>query len=138
MNTILSDTSAPDPFGLPGDHGGVRLNGWLDRQANNEEGIMHHFNELNPSEAERLALLAEEMGEAQQAIGKILRHGYESVNPDNEGGPTNRGALTREVGDVLLAISLLTEAKDLRIEDVNARADHKRQTVKRYLHHQAV
>lgn len=32
-----------------------------------------HFNGLTPAEAERLALLLEELGEAQQAIGKILR-----------------------------------------------------------------
>jgi hypothetical protein len=37
-----------------------------------------NFNGLAPAETERLALLLEELGEAQQAIGKILRHGYES------------------------------------------------------------
>ena len=36
------------------------------------------FNKLSAAEAERLALLLEELGEAQQAIGKILRHGYEN------------------------------------------------------------
>ncbi len=35
--------------------------------------VMTHFNELTPAEAERLAYLAEECGEAIQIIGKILR-----------------------------------------------------------------
>ena len=35
------------------------------------------FNKLSDAETERLAILAEEMGEAQQAIGKIIRHARE-------------------------------------------------------------
>ncbi len=61
-----------------------------------------HFNQLSPSEAERLAMLAEGCGEVVQAIGKILRHGYESTHPD--GGPTNRATLERECGDVYHSI----------------------------------
>lgn len=38
-------------------------------------------NNLTAAEQERLAILAEEMGEALQIIGKIIRHGYESYNP---------------------------------------------------------
>lgn len=34
------------------------------------------FNQLTNAQAERLHILLEELGEAQQAIGKILRHGY--------------------------------------------------------------
>lgn len=49
------------------------------------------FNELNPAQVELLALLAEEMGEAIQAIGKVLRHGYESYHPVTEDG--NRESL---------------------------------------------
>lgn len=52
------------------------------------------FNRLTPAEAERLALLAEECGEAIQAIGKILRHGYESNHP--EFTETNRTQLPDE------------------------------------------
>lgn len=44
---------------------------------------MEHFNQLSPAEAERLALLSEELGEAQQAIGKILRHGQPSMQGVN-------------------------------------------------------
>jgi hypothetical protein len=40
---------------------------------------MEYFNSLTPAELERLSLLLEELGEAQQAIGKILRHGYKEL-----------------------------------------------------------
>ena len=108
------------------------------------------FNGLTPAEAERLSYLLEELGEAQQAIGKILRHGYESRDPtkpvpvfnDNRGGhtgyrntsPTNRQMLERELGDVRRAINMLTKAGDLSefgIDAVIARGPPLR-----YMHHQ--
>jgi len=95
--------------------------------------VSQHFNQLTPAEAERLALLLEELGEAQQAIGKILRHGYESTHPD--GGPTNREALERECGDVRHAMIRLCEAGDLSKRAIHDRADAKAEQVVRYLHH---
>lgn len=94
------------------------------------------FNGLTPAEAERLALLLEELGEAQQAIGKILRHGYERYNPDLDGGPTNRVALTVELGDVLAAMKMLAAKRDIPWKIVAGRASFKRLKVKKYLHHQ--
>ena len=73
-----------------------------------------HFNELTPAEAERLALLAEELGETTHAIGKILRHGYESKNPYHPTGQTNREALEKEVADVYVAVRMMFEAGDIR------------------------
>lgn len=96
---------------------------------------MEHFNGLTPAEAERLALLAEEMGEAIQAIGKVLRHGYESRHP--EGGPTNRETLERECGDVRHAMIRLCDAGDLSKQRIHDCADMKAKTVSRYLHHNA-
>ena len=96
--------------------------------------MSEHFNRLTPSEAERLALLAEELGEAVQAIGKVLRHGYESSHPS--GGPTNREALERELGDVRHAMIRICLAGDLRKEAIHARAEAKAASVKKYLHHQ--
>ena len=111
---------------------------------------MTYFNELTPAQAERLFYLLEELGEAQQAIGKILRHGYESRDPtkatpvfDDNGGqtgwrntsPTNRELLERELGDVGRAINLLVGAEDLvasRINDVIAKG-----APLKYMHHQA-
>lgn len=95
--------------------------------------VSQHFNQLTPAEAERLALLLEELGEAQQAIGKILRHGYESTHPD--GGPTNREALERECGDVRHAMLRLCDAGDLSMRAIHDRADAKAAQVVRYLHH---
>ena len=93
-----------------------------------------HFNALTPAEAERLALLLEEMGEAQQMIGKILRHGYQSSHPN--GGPTNRFQLCKEVGDVLVAIDMLVSKDDLDGTDIERFRSQKRVSVKQYLHHQ--
>ncbi|HEY9146980.1 MAG TPA: hypothetical protein VIN36_09870 [Thiobacillus sp.] len=95
---------------------------------------MKHFNQLTPAEAERLALLLEEMGEAQQIIGKILRHGYESRHPD--GGDTNRGLLEKELGDVRHAMILLCLADDLDKSAIHDHADRKAIKVCQYLHHQ--
>ena len=91
---------------------------------------------LNPAQAERLFYLLEELGEAQQAIGKILRHGYESRDPtkatptydDNRGGQdcwrntsaTNRETLARELGDVQRAINMLLEANDVSSNEMKA------------------
>lgn len=96
---------------------------------------MTHFNQLTPAQAERLALLAEELGEAQQAIGKILRHGFESRHPTTP-GPTNRESLERELGDVCHAIARLADAGDVQAEVIEHRAADKRVTVAPYLHHQ--
>lgn len=95
---------------------------------------MQSFNKLKPSEAERLALLAEEMGEAIQVIGKILRHGFDSVHPN--GGPNNRTLLEKELGDVRHAMIRMCEAGDLDKDSIHAAAEAKRESVEQYLHHQ--
>ena len=97
---------------------------------------MSHFNGLSESELERLAILSEELGEAQQCIGKILRHGYESYNPVVDTGLANRRELERECGDVLEAIVMLCRARDLNEAGVNARQAAKRASIQRWLHHQ--
>jgi NTP pyrophosphatase (non-canonical NTP hydrolase) len=94
------------------------------------------FNELTPAEAERLALLAEEMGEALQAIGKVLRHGYESYHPDHPEGPSNRHALTREIGDVYAAVCLMCDRGDLKHAEVAEGCERKKVAVQQYLHEQ--
>jgi NTP pyrophosphatase (non-canonical NTP hydrolase) len=101
------------------------------------EVTMEFSNELEPAELERLALLSEEMGEAQQVIGKIIRHGYESWDPTGKVQGTNREQLVREIGDVTLAISLLYQAEDISHDDVDRRVLEKSEKVKQYLHHQA-
>jgi NTP pyrophosphatase (non-canonical NTP hydrolase) len=97
---------------------------------------MTPFNRLTPAEAERLALLSEELGEAQQAIGKILRLGYEGKHPAALYATTNRTQLEKELGDVQHAISRMAEAGDISSERVALNQEHKAQTITQYLHHQ--
>lgn len=93
------------------------------------------FNGLSNAEAERLAVLAEELAEAQQAVGKILRFGYDTAHPD--GGDTNRGHLVQELGDVRNAERMLIDAGDLNPADIQLRAKAKSLTIGQYLHHQS-
>lgn len=96
---------------------------------------MGNFNKLTSAETERLALLLEELGEAQQAIGKILRHGYESKNPDDIFALTNRQALEREIGDVIASVQLMEQAGDLSSIAISERIGVKLEKVKAYFHH---
>jgi len=96
---------------------------------------MKFSNGLTPAQAERLALLAEECGEVVQAIGKVLRHGYESTHPD--GGPTNRENLERECGDLRYAIMLLARSGDLKEAAIARSSVEKAKSVQRFLHHNA-
>jgi NTP pyrophosphatase (non-canonical NTP hydrolase) len=93
-----------------------------------------HFNKLTPAEAERLAILGEECGEVVQAIGKILRHGYESRHPD--GGLTNREQLELELGDVLCLGRIMGVAGDISMQAVETRCAVKPAKLVRYTHHQ--
>lgn len=96
------------------------------------------FNQLTCAEAERLALLSEELGEAQQAVGKILRHGYESVHPSPiaKDACTNRAKLEKELGDVLVAIQLMQYGNDVRRFIIDENKDEKLKRVREWLHHQ--
>jgi len=98
--------------------------------------MSEHFNELSPAEAERLALLLEEMGESIQVIGKILRHGYNSCHPDSLSGPDNRNLLEQELGDVYAAITLLSRSGDVDNDEINQYQYDKLERVQQYLHHQ--
>jgi NTP pyrophosphatase (non-canonical NTP hydrolase) len=100
--------------------------------------MSEHFNELTPAEAERLACLAEECGEVVQAVGIILRHGFESRNPkgSDDGDPTNRETLERECGDILATLDLLGAARDINTEAMESARTKKHQSRKAYFHHQ--
>ncbi|MGH7166790.1 MAG: hypothetical protein ACREIS_14820 [Nitrospiraceae bacterium] len=96
-------------------------------------------NWLSPAETERLAILMEEMGEALQAVGKILRHGYESTNPLLPGSDTNRTDLAHELGDVSAAIQLLMmeDVEKLMVRAFKRAKIMKYKTGTAYLHHQS-
>lgn len=93
------------------------------------------FNKLTDAQSERLALLLEELGEAQQVIGKILRHGFESFHPDRP-DTTNRLLLEQELGDVRAAVDILIKAGDLNEDMIGYSKDDKLLRVVKYLHHQ--
>ena len=95
-----------------------------------------NFNELTPAQTERLAILAEEMGEAIQVIGKILRHGYESRNPLDKDSITNRECLELEMGDVLAALYLMEGEMDVDSDEIITRMTVKGVRIKQWLHHQ--
>jgi hypothetical protein len=73
---------------------------------------------LTPGEIERLAILAEECGEIAQAVGKVLRFGWERRSP--YGGRQNRGALEREIGSLRAIVNLMLDVDDLRLTEVQA------------------
>lgn len=91
------------------------------------------FNKLTPAEAERLAYLIEELAEVQQAACKILRHGFDSFNPDNRAAGTNRGQLEREISDVLGAVARMRDAGDIHRNILTSYTPNKGA---RYMHHQ--
>lgn len=94
-----------------------------------------HLPRLSPIQIERLALLSEELGEAQQAVGKILRHGLYSINPDGDPSWQNYQDLERELGHVVAAIMLLSRVIPCSWEIINRHRDEKLKTVSKYLHH---
>lgn len=75
------------------------------------------FNRLTNAEAERLAMLAEECGEVIQVIGKILRHGYTSCNPNDPNMTTNWALLKGELNDISAIVHGMITAGDYREED---------------------
>jgi NTP pyrophosphatase (non-canonical NTP hydrolase) len=98
---------------------------------------MSHFNQLTPSEAERLAMLAEECAEVIQVIGKILRHGYASYHPDDPHGPDNQRLLEKELIDVFAVHIAMFDAGDIRSPGVLEDVARKRWLKKlQYTHHQ--
>jgi NTP pyrophosphatase (non-canonical NTP hydrolase) len=89
---------------------------------------------MNQAELERLALLSEECGEVVKIIGKIIRHGYESFNPFDEGETTNRDLLKSELGDVLFAMRLMSANHDVDETIIQAYSNHKAVRIGKYLH----
>lgn len=85
-------------------------------------------------QAERLALIQEEASEVGHAVAKIVRHGFESSNPMHPGSPSNRQALSKEVGHLLLACDLLMGAKDVDVADVFAEYRRKAESIHKWLH----
>ena len=100
------------------------------------EKMSEHFNGLTPAEAERLAILAEECGEVMQAIGKVLRHGYEDYSPYDVTHTTNRVKLENECGDLAGILHIMAVRGDVRPAAVEAMREAKIAKLPRWTHHQ--
>ena len=88
------------------------------------------------AEVERLAVLAEELGEACQAVGKVLRFGWDSYHPRLVERGSNREMLETELGHVLSAIRLLSTSGDVEIELIESAAERKTWSRERWLRNQ--
>lgn len=95
-----------------------------------------NFNQLSNKQLEQLYILSEELGEAQQAIGKILRHGYESFSPFDKSKTTNRSNLERELADIMFAMKLLVQSDEIDYKNLKIKAMEKEEKVITYLHYQ--
>lgn len=84
---------------------------------------------------EALALLVEECGEAMQAAGKCLRHGIDHRNPTEKAAPTNREAVAREIGDLLVVIDLLIQTGICTRSEIECRRVEKLEYIGQWLHH---
>jgi len=93
------------------------------------------FSNLKSDTEERLAILLEEMGEAQQIIGKILRHGLRSSHP-HFGDVPNIELLEKELGHVLAVIDLMVRGGELRGAELKRHADEKIVKLREWTHHQ--
>lgn len=96
---------------------------------------------LSPAEAERLHMLIEEAGEVIQASTKILRHGYQSHNPDvSPPVVPNRLDLERELADLIAVVSSMGVAGDILLPDeaglYSTTAARTWERKLRYTHHQ--
>lgn len=96
----------------------------------------NHFNQLTEAQAERLTLLAEECAEVVQACCKILRHGYESYNPNEKNSRSNRRHLENELAQVLWAIMALDHEAEIDYAYILGLSAMVYPEKKAYLHHQ--
>lgn len=111
---------------------------WYSVAMGNLDLRLRHVNELTNSELERLALLGEELGEAAQIVGKILRHGYKSTNPltpDTQIPISNRELLCEELAHVLFAIRLMAVNDDVNPAIMEHMMRSKESRIGRWLHY---
>ena len=96
--------------------------------------MMPFDTKLNDAQIELLSLAAEECAETIQAITKILRHGYDSVNPLVDNSPTNREHLEKEIGDLTAAVAMLCASGDISKVTYLHHANEKVAKVGQWLH----
>ena len=106
-------------------------------------GIMHDWEDpyddapwLSEKQLELLGFLAEELGEAQQIVGKIIRHGYYSVDPTKDDQVSNKEMLEAELADILFAVHLLQKNNDLDSPNIATHLEMRKKRKTNYFHHQ--
>jgi hypothetical protein len=96
---------------------------------------------------EALTLLGEECNEVAVAVAKCLRHGFDSVNPDEPDAGNNLEAIADELGDVMAAVDVLVanligtgspQSLDWFRARMRGQRCVKLANVERYLHHALV
>lgn len=90
---------------------------------------------LKPHQLEALALLAEECAEVCAVVGKAIRHGLWSTNPDDPDGPNNRDMIAVEAGQVQAIIGMAIQLGVIDRDTVRIGMEEKWQRVGTYLHH---
>lgn len=93
------------------------------------------MNNLTKAEIERYAIMAEELAEAQQIVGKILRFGREATHPNDPSRP-NHVRLAEELGHVEAMIDMLTENEDISEYFKKKAYIHKRSKVLKWSYYQ--
>ena len=94
-----------------------------------------NYNNLTSGETERLAILAEECSGVIQIIGKILRHGYRSSNPNDSRNVNNRRLLEIELGHVDAMKELMIVKDDVIKSFITSSCMDKHRIWPKYLHH---
>ena len=89
---------------------------------------------IHPRNVEGLAILNEECSEVQHIISKILRHGFDSYNPNDPHHTENTKLLQSEIGDLLHAIGLAVELFGLDKNVIGIRISKKSQEIHEYIH----
>lgn len=95
---------------------------------------MAEFAKLTEAQRERLEMLAEEASEVVKAVTKILRHGYESINPHKPHDGRNRDQLERELSDVSAIVHRMEALGDIDLGAPDLNAVWKRKAP--FTHHQ--
>lgn len=90
------------------------------------------------AEAERMAILTEELGEVLQAIGKIQRHGWVAVrqSPASIHRYDNREQLETELGNLKAIINRMVINGDIRSDVIDAAAIEHHHKLKQYTYFQ--
>jgi len=97
---------------------------------------MNNNHHLTPAQIELLALLSEQFGGAVQAVGEVLRHGYDKSDPAKSNGATSGSRLETALGNVRATMIMLCESENVSKERIHFMADYKSQQVKKHLRYQ--